>query len=79
MTVINEDWTEPADDLPQRLIREARLYECSVVTWPAYEATTAGVRAHALGLLQRESRSIGRRSRSASSPSRNCAATETCS
>ena len=49
MTVIRDDWVEPTrgEGLRVRTIREARLYEVSLVTWPAYEATAAGVRSHA--------------------------------
>lgn len=41
-----EKWDEPADAkaLPVRTIREVELYEFGPVTFPAYEATSAGVR-----------------------------------
>jgi len=41
-----EKWDDPADGkaLPVRTIREVDLYEFGPVTFPAYEATTAGVR-----------------------------------
>jgi HK97 family phage prohead protease len=32
------------DGIPERTIREAALYELGPVTWPAYEATTVGIR-----------------------------------
>lgn len=47
MTVVGEEWNLPEDDLPERTIKEIRLYEFGPVTFPAYEATEAGVRAHA--------------------------------
>ena len=41
-----EKWDDPADakSLPVRTIREVELYEFGPVTFPAYEATSAGVR-----------------------------------
>lgn len=41
-----EKWDEPEDAkaIPVRTIREVELYEFGPVTFPAYEATTAGVR-----------------------------------
>jgi HK97 family phage prohead protease len=47
MTVVAEEWNLPEDELPERTIKEIRLYEFGPVTFPAYEATEAGVRAHA--------------------------------
>lgn len=46
-SVKREEWTEPDEDkgLPVRTLRELVLYEFGPVTFPAYEATTAGVRA----------------------------------
>jgi phage head maturation protease len=32
------------DGLPERTVKEAQLFEISVVTFPAYEDATAGVR-----------------------------------
>lgn len=49
MSVVRDEWTQPDDDqtLPVRTIKEVRLYEFGPVTFPAYSATVAGVRAHA--------------------------------
>lgn len=47
MSVIREEWDRLESDLPERTIQEVRLYEFGPVTFPAYEATEAGVRAHA--------------------------------
>ena len=46
-SVTREEWAEPedADALPTRTLSEVKLYEFGPVTFPAYEATTAGVRA----------------------------------
>lgn len=46
-SVMREEWIEPAKpaDLPVRTLKEVRLHEFGPVTFPAYEATTAGVRA----------------------------------
>lgn len=45
-SVRDEHWDEPKDDkaLPVRTLREVELFEFGPVTFPAYEATTAGVR-----------------------------------
>lgn len=48
-SVIKEEWELPDDDedrveLPERTINEARVREGGPVTFPAYEATEAGVR-----------------------------------
>lgn len=51
MSVTNDEWQQPDEDdptaLPVRTIKEVRLYEFGPVTFPAYTATVAGVRAHA--------------------------------
>lgn len=47
MTVQRDEWDDLESDLPERTIKEIRLYEFGPVTFPAYEATEAGVRAHA--------------------------------
>jgi hypothetical protein len=45
-SVAREEWEKENEDLPERTLKEiARLFEGGVVTFPAYEATTAGVRA----------------------------------
>lgn len=46
-SVTREDWTDPdkEGDLPTRTLSEVKLYEFGPVTFPAYAATTAGVRA----------------------------------
>jgi hypothetical protein len=41
--VIREDWDE-SDDIPVRTINEVELFELGPVVFPAYEATTVGVR-----------------------------------
>ncbi len=42
--VIADEWEGLDDDVPERTITELRLYEFGPVTFPAYEATTVGVR-----------------------------------
>lgn len=56
-SVREEAWDRPAGQLPLRTIVEANLFEVSVVTFPAYEATTAGLRtqrAYRAWLLERQ-------------------------
>lgn len=44
-SVIKEEWDDSEDlELPVRTLKEVKLYEFGPVTFPAYEATTAGVR-----------------------------------
>ena len=52
-SVVREDIDKNSGPLPVRTVREVRLYEVGPVTWPAYEATTVGVRsAEAMRLLR---------------------------
>jgi hypothetical protein len=44
--VLDEHWDEKKDDLPRRTIKEVKLFEFGPVTFPAYEAASAGVRSH---------------------------------
>lgn len=48
--VLREDWDEESRDVPMRTIREVELYELGPVVFPAYEATTVGVRSLLAGL-----------------------------
>lgn len=43
-SVVKDEYT-PGDDMQIRTLKEVRLFELGPVTFPAYEATTAGVRA----------------------------------
>ncbi len=43
-SVQDENWEYPEDGLPQRTITQMRLYEFGPVTFPAYQATTVGIR-----------------------------------
>lgn len=61
MTVVRDEWNDdpkPAahnpNRLPERRIKEVRLFEFGPVTFPAYEATTAGVRSQAAYLAWRQ-------------------------
>jgi HK97 family phage prohead protease len=51
-TVVREEWQEAENRaaLPLRTILEARLFDVSPVTYPAYEETTAEARSHAAAL-----------------------------
>lgn len=47
-SVVQERWNLDTDDgVPERDVIEAKLFEGGPVTWPAYEATTVGVRTRA--------------------------------
>lgn len=46
-SVVQERWDETADGMLERSIVEAKLHEFGPVTFPAYTATTAGVRSQA--------------------------------
>jgi HK97 family phage prohead protease len=41
---VRDTWDETEAGVATRLIQEVRLYECSLVTFPAYEATEVGLR-----------------------------------
>ena len=43
--VVKDEWDETDPDLPVRTLREVELFEVGPVVWPAYDATTVGVRA----------------------------------
>ena len=43
-SVVSDHWTEGDDGVEERTINEVKLFEFGPVTFPAYEATTAGVR-----------------------------------
>ena len=48
---VKEDWWYPpedSDELPLRTIKEAKLYEVSPVTFPAFESTSISARSVAL-------------------------------
>lgn len=51
-SVVREEWTTPENraELPTRTILEARLFDVSPVTYPAYEETTAEARDQATAL-----------------------------
>lgn len=53
--VVREEWSNPESrtELPTRTILEARLFDVSPVTYPAYEETTAEARAKAEDLIGR--------------------------
>lgn len=58
-SVTAERWEEPDDGLPVRHVEAVTLYEFGPVTFPAYEATSAGVRsrdAYARWLTERHAK-----------------------
>ncbi len=61
-SVKREEWAEPDDDneLPIRTIKEVQLWEYGPVTFPAYEATTAGVRGRDAYQAWRQTRTGGK-------------------
>lgn len=54
--VVREEWTMPENraDLPLRTILEARLFDVSPVTYPAYEETSVEARTQAAAMLTAE-------------------------
>jgi uncharacterized protein len=54
---VKQEWVHPPEgsrELPKRTIREAKLYEVSPVTFPAFESTTVGIRSAELGMEEAE-------------------------
>jgi len=50
---VKQEWTRPPEgslELPKRILREAKLYDVSPVTYPAFESTSIGARAAEMGL-----------------------------
>lgn len=43
-SVVKEDWQKTDTKMPERTITELKLYEFGPVTFPAYQATTVGIR-----------------------------------
>ncbi len=50
---IRDSWEWPDEDLPHRRLEELQLFDVSVVTYPAYEDTDAGLRSRAFDQLRR--------------------------
>jgi HK97 family phage prohead protease len=74
MSVVKDEWNDdpqPAAHnprrLPERRIKEVKLYEFGPVTFPAYEATTAGVRARDAYLAWRQAHHVAVHSNTANS------------
>ena len=49
--VLGESWQEEKDKLPLRTISEVELYEVGPVVWPAYDATSVGVRSREVAAI----------------------------
>lgn len=49
--VVKESYSPGATDAPLRTITELKLYELGPVVWPAYEATSVGVRSKIVDIL----------------------------
>jgi HK97 family phage prohead protease len=49
-SVLNDEWRVGDDKTEERIIREVRLFEVGPVVWPAYDATTVGVRSRQTAL-----------------------------
>lgn len=60
--VVREEWRTPENraELPTRTILEARLFDVSPVTYPAYEETTAEARAQAATLTEAAAEALQR-------------------
>ena len=48
-----DSWEWPADGIPHRTVHEANVSDASIVTYPAYEETDAGLRSLAFDQLRR--------------------------
>jgi uncharacterized protein len=48
--VVEDEWRMGADKTEERTVRAVQLYEIGPVVWPAYEATTVGVRSRQTAL-----------------------------
>lgn len=57
--VVRDEWDE-SGDIPTRTIREVELFELGPVVFPAYEATSVGVRSILAGLSEAERQSLVR-------------------
>jgi hypothetical protein len=55
--VVRDEWDE-SGDIPTRTIREVELFELGPVVFPAYEATSVGVRSILAGLSEGERQSL---------------------
>lgn len=57
--VVRDEWDE-SGDIPTRTIREVELFELGPVVFPAYEATSVGVRSILAGLSEPERQALVR-------------------